>query len=105
MWPTIIQKDETGREWPIGEFRQAYIQYLADNMPHKSDKTLLLEKFNSLCSTLGRNVRLELGKNKMVEGEAIAINEEFGLVIKNKWGQIQAYNSGDVVHLTPINDD
>jgi BirA family biotin operon repressor/biotin-[acetyl-CoA-carboxylase] ligase len=50
--------------------------------------------YRELCSTLGREVRVELPGGRAVEGVAAAVDNEGRLVV----GGV-AYAAGDVIHL------
>ncbi|WP_026248267.1 biotin--[acetyl-CoA-carboxylase] ligase [Streptomyces sp. LaPpAH-108] len=53
------------------------------------------------CATLGRQVRAELPGDRVLRGEATAIDGDGRLVITTVGGEREAVGAGDVVHLRP----
>ncbi|AJF66969.1 biotin--[acetyl-CoA-carboxylase] ligase [Streptomyces vietnamensis] len=51
------------------------------------------------CATLGRRVRAELPGERMLEGEAIALDGDGRLVVATEGGGTEAVGAGDIVHL------
>ncbi|MFF0557027.1 biotin--[acetyl-CoA-carboxylase] ligase [Streptomyces sp. NPDC004266] len=51
------------------------------------------------CATLGRRVRAELPGERMLEGEAVAVDGDGRLVVATEGGGTEAVGAGDIVHL------
>ncbi|MFF3841803.1 biotin--[acetyl-CoA-carboxylase] ligase [Streptomyces sp. NPDC001930] len=51
------------------------------------------------CATLGRRVRAELPGERMLEGEAVALDGDGRLVVATEGGGQEAVGAGDIVHL------
>ncbi|MGW8767038.1 biotin--[acetyl-CoA-carboxylase] ligase [Streptomyces sp. NPDC055815] len=51
------------------------------------------------CATLGRRVRAELPGERMLEGEAVALDGDGRLVVETEGGGTEAVGAGDIVHL------
>ncbi|MFI0984174.1 biotin--[acetyl-CoA-carboxylase] ligase [Streptomyces exfoliatus] len=51
------------------------------------------------CATLGRRVRADLPGERMLEGEAVALDGDGRLVIATEGGGTEAVGAGDIVHL------
>lgn len=54
------------------------------------------------CATLGRTVRAELPGDRVLTGEAAAIDGDGRLVVAAADGRREAVGAGDVVHLRPV---
>ncbi|MFG3036960.1 biotin--[acetyl-CoA-carboxylase] ligase [Streptomyces sp. NPDC048330] len=55
------------------------------------------------CATLGRRVRADLPGERMLEGEAVALDGDGRLVVATEGGGTEAVGAGDIVHLrTPV---
>ena len=52
-----------------------------------------------LCSTVGREVRVELPAERVLEGEAVDVDAEGRLVVRTAAGAVEAISAGDVVHV------
>ncbi|MEF9884994.1 biotin--[acetyl-CoA-carboxylase] ligase [Streptomyces sp. P9-A4] len=51
------------------------------------------------CATLGRRIRAELPGERMLEGEAVALDGDGRLVVDTEGGGTEAVGAGDIVHL------
>ncbi|WP_406061570.1 biotin--[acetyl-CoA-carboxylase] ligase [Streptomyces sp. NBC_01077] len=51
------------------------------------------------CATLGRRVRADLPGERMLEGEAVALDSDGRLVVATEGGGTEAVGAGDIVHL------
>ncbi|GGU73776.1 biotin--[acetyl-CoA-carboxylase] ligase [Streptomyces litmocidini] len=51
------------------------------------------------CATLGRRVRAELPGERVLEGEAVALDGDGRLVVATEGGGTEAVGAGDIVHL------
>ncbi|WP_225803761.1 biotin--[acetyl-CoA-carboxylase] ligase [Streptomyces sp. NK15101] len=59
----------------------------------------LQEAYAAGCATLGRRVRAELPGERMLEGEAVALDGDGRLVVATEGGGTEAVGAGDIVHL------
>jgi BirA family biotin operon repressor/biotin-[acetyl-CoA-carboxylase] ligase len=77
--------------------------YAAVAGPSGSGRTRLMDQARALSATVGRRVRVELGRER-VEGEAVALTDDGALVVDVDTGsgrQRRTIVAGDVVHLRP----
>ncbi|MFF8278555.1 biotin--[acetyl-CoA-carboxylase] ligase [Streptomyces lateritius] len=51
------------------------------------------------CATLGRRVRAQLPGERMLEGEAVALDGDGRLVVATEGGGTEAVSAGDIVHV------
>ncbi|MEV4945001.1 biotin--[acetyl-CoA-carboxylase] ligase [Streptomyces sp. NPDC053755] len=68
----------------------------ADGDPERSG---LQEAYAAGCATLGRRVRAELPGERMLEGEAVALDGDGRLVVATEGGGTEAVSAGDIVHV------
>ncbi|MDA3631162.1 biotin--[acetyl-CoA-carboxylase] ligase [Saccharopolyspora oryzae] len=59
----------------------------------------LLDRYRRLCSTLGQQVRVELGPAEQLQGVATDIDDQGRLVVRTDSGRTTAVSAGDVVHV------
>jgi BirA family transcriptional regulator, biotin operon repressor / biotin---[acetyl-CoA-carboxylase] ligase len=59
----------------------------------------LREVYAARCSTLGREIRVQLGPDSWVEGRAAGIDEDGRLVVDTPGEGERAFGAGDVVHV------
>ncbi|MFF0433315.1 biotin--[acetyl-CoA-carboxylase] ligase [Streptomyces sp. NPDC004327] len=59
----------------------------------------LQEAYRAACATLGRRVRADLPGERMLEGDAVAIDGDGRLVVETEGGGTEAVGAGDIVHL------
>ncbi|WP_328942890.1 biotin--[acetyl-CoA-carboxylase] ligase [Streptomyces sp. NBC_00250] len=59
----------------------------------------LQEAYTAGCATLGRRVRADLPGERMLEGEAVALDGDGRLVVATEGGGTEAVGAGDIVHL------
>ncbi|MFF5974055.1 biotin--[acetyl-CoA-carboxylase] ligase [Streptomyces sp. NPDC012769] len=59
----------------------------------------LQEAYGAGCATLGRRVRADLPGERMLEGEAVAVDEDGRLVVATEGGGTEAVAAGDIVHV------
>jgi BirA family biotin operon repressor/biotin-[acetyl-CoA-carboxylase] ligase len=57
------------------------------------------EEYRALCDTLGRDVRVELPGDRVLEGTAEDIDHDGRLLLRLPSGEIQPVTAGDVVHI------
>ncbi len=82
------------------ELLQEILRRIEDNYFVFSDKGAapVLDKWRDFNLTLGQKVRIALAKVH-VEGQAVDIDFDGGLLVRKGNGQLQKFMSGDVVHL------
>ena len=68
----------------------------ADGDPEASG---LQAAYTAGCATLGRRVRADLPGERMLEGEAVALDGDGRLVVATEGGGTEAVGAGDIVHL------
>ncbi|MET9291316.1 biotin--[acetyl-CoA-carboxylase] ligase [Streptomyces sp. NPDC003077] len=61
----------------------------------------LQETYAAGCATLGRHVRAELPGDRVLSGEAVAVDGDGRLVLATEDGVQQPVSAGDIVHLRP----
>ncbi|BBC33377.1 Biotin--acetyl-CoA-carboxylase ligase [Streptomyces graminofaciens] len=61
----------------------------------------LQETYAAGCATLGRRVRAELPGDRVVMGEAVAVDGDGRLVLATEDGVREPVGAGDIVHLRP----
>ncbi|MGW4158633.1 biotin--[acetyl-CoA-carboxylase] ligase [Streptomyces sp. NPDC004788] len=59
----------------------------------------LLDAYTKACATLGRRVRADLPGERMLEGDAVAVDGDGRLVVETEGGGTEAVAAGDIVHL------
>lgn len=59
----------------------------------------LQEAYEAGCSTLGRHIRADLPGERMLEGEAVAVDGDGRLVVATEGGGTEAVAAGDIVHV------
>lgn len=59
----------------------------------------LLDRYRQLCSTVGQQVRVELGPDEQLRGVATGIDVEGRLMVRAENGLTTAVSAGDVVHV------
>ena len=65
----------------------------------RSDPSALAPSYRSVCSTLGRRVRVELPGGAAVEGTATTVDDDGRLEVRDDAGGVHLFAAGDVVHL------
>ena len=60
----------------------------------------LREQIESACTTLGLQVRADLGQDQAITGRALRLDPDGGLIIATAEGE-RTVVAGDVVHLRP----
>ncbi|MFJ3900690.1 biotin--[acetyl-CoA-carboxylase] ligase [Streptomyces sp. NPDC090025] len=68
----------------------------ADGDPERSG---LQAAYTAACATLGRRVRAELPGERVLEGEAVAVDGDGRLVVETEGGGTEAVAAGDIVHV------
>jgi BirA family transcriptional regulator, biotin operon repressor / biotin---[acetyl-CoA-carboxylase] ligase len=59
----------------------------------------VLELYSTFCATVGRQVRIQLGPEEWVEGQATGVDDDGRLVVRTPDGGERAFGAGDVVHV------
>ncbi|WP_042399691.1 biotin--[acetyl-CoA-carboxylase] ligase [Streptacidiphilus carbonis] len=70
----------------------------ADGEPEASG---LRAAYAAQCATLGRQVRVELPGGRELLGEAVAVDGDGRLVVRDSAGEERAVGAGDVLHVRP----
>lgn len=60
----------------------------------------IVEEYRRRCSTLGRDVIVEMARSNM-EGRAVDVDPKGSLVVQDRAGAQHTVRAGDVIHLTP----
>jgi BirA family biotin operon repressor/biotin-[acetyl-CoA-carboxylase] ligase len=68
----------------------------------RSDPASVAPLYRSVCSTLNREVRLELPGGGAVEGRAVDLDDDGRLRIRTSDGGTAVFGAGDVVHLRQL---
>lgn len=88
---------ETGRTWRRSDLAAAILSEL-DSAYHKiiaGEFARLAEEWESLCSTLGRQVEITAG-TRVVHGRAESLDEEGALLVRTQHGRLERIVGGDV---------
>lgn len=78
------------------------VGFLAALDRHLADPATLVEHARERSATLGRQVRVELGGDRTLVGEAVALTDAGELVVRAETGTETVVAVGDVVHLRPL---
>ncbi|HSP38803.1 MAG TPA: biotin--[acetyl-CoA-carboxylase] ligase [Frankiaceae bacterium] len=65
----------------------------------RADPSSIAPLYRSVCSTLGRDVRVELPGGAAVEGTVLDVDDEGRLEVRDTAGEVHRFAAGDVVHL------
>jgi BirA family biotin operon repressor/biotin-[acetyl-CoA-carboxylase] ligase len=65
----------------------------------RADPASIAPLYRSVCSTLGRNVRVDLPGGTAVEGAAVDVDDDGRLEVRDTSGTVQRFAAGDVKHL------
>lgn len=83
----------------LREFAELYGEWqAASGDPQASG---LLPAYTARCTTLGRQVLVQLPGERELRGEAVALDADGRLVVRTPDGARQAVGAGDVVHVRP----
>ncbi|MDI2032169.1 biotin--[acetyl-CoA-carboxylase] ligase [Saccharopolyspora sp. TS4A08] len=94
-----------GAEVDRDEFTLALLDALAEVEGRWRDAggdvvtTGLLDRYRERCRTLGQRVRVELGGDEDLVGEAVDVDDSGRLVVRADTGRTTAVSAGDVVHV------
>jgi BirA family biotin operon repressor/biotin-[acetyl-CoA-carboxylase] ligase len=64
-----------------------------------NDDKRLWDQYRKMCTTIGSEVRVEVGEDEVYEGHAEGISPEGGLVLRTEEGYNVTILSGDSIHL------
>ncbi|MFI8961199.1 biotin--[acetyl-CoA-carboxylase] ligase [Streptomyces sp. NPDC053493] len=78
----------------LEQWYEAWVR--ADGDPAASG---LQDTYTAACATLGRRVRADLPGERMLEGDAVAVDGDGRLVVATEGGGTEAVAAGDIVHL------
>lgn len=92
-------KEEKGEPVDRISLVQEMLRKLEENyfLFQKEGASPILQKWRNYNLTLGRRVKVTC-QNKHLEGEAIDIDSDGGLLVRNDSGLIEKITSGDIVH-------
>ncbi len=82
------------------EILQEVLRRIEDNylFLQKNGSAAILDKWKKLNVTLGKRVKISSARDQL-EGEALDIDADGGLLVRSDSGKIRKFMSGDVVHL------
>jgi BirA family biotin operon repressor/biotin-[acetyl-CoA-carboxylase] ligase len=80
----------------LGGFLEGFARDLEPGRPTFASDVLL--RYRAVCATLGRRVRATTTEGRAVEGEAVDVDEEGGLIVRTGDGPI-VVRFGEVEHL------
>ena len=110
-WPPVLPADlahlatalnrESGRDVDRAELLVALLQNLDDYI---DDWTAVAHDYKSRCATVGREVRVDLGRHGLLEGTAVGVTDEGLLEVDDRDGKRVTISVGDVVHLRQAAD-
>ncbi|MCC9310931.1 biotin--[acetyl-CoA-carboxylase] ligase [Kitasatospora sp. RB6PN24] len=83
----------------LREFAELYGEWQAAHGDPQASG--LLPAYTARCTTLGRQVRVQLPGDRELLGEAVALDGDGRLVVRTADGTRQAVGAGDVVHVRP----
>jgi BirA family biotin operon repressor/biotin-[acetyl-CoA-carboxylase] ligase len=80
----------------------AFLEELArDYRPGSPDFTeVVIGRYRAVCSTIGRRVRATTTEGRVVEGDAVGVDDLGGLMVRADEG-LETVRFGDVEHLRP----
>lgn len=82
----------------LGVFLEAFAR---DYRPGRSDFTeVVIGRYRAVCSTIGRRVRATTTEGRVIEGDALGVDDLGGLVVRADSG-LETVRFGDVEHLRP----
>ncbi|MER7533346.1 biotin--[acetyl-CoA-carboxylase] ligase [Streptomyces sp. NPDC097704] len=91
----------TDRDTLLRAVLRSLAQYYGDWVRAEGDPAAsgLQAAYTAGCATLGRRIRAELPGERMLEGEAVALDGDGRLVVATEGGGTEAVGAGDIVHL------
>ena len=110
-WPPVLPADlahlatalnrESGREVDRAELLVALLENLDDYI---DDWSAVAHDYKSRCATVGREVRVDLGRRGQLEGTEVGVTDEGLLEVEDRDGRNVTISVGDVVHLRQAAD-
>lgn len=79
----------------LGALRRLYTGWRAA----AGEPGTLRDVYSERCATIGRRVRIQLGPEEWVEGQATGVDDDGRLVVRTAAGTERAFGAGDVVHV------
>ncbi len=77
-----------------------FLQRLAERYERwQEEPRSIVEPYRERCSTIGREVRILLPDNRQILGEAITVDDDGRLVIRDEKDQLCPIAAGDVTHV------
>jgi len=105
-WPPVLPADlahlatalnrEAGRDVDRSELLVAILENLDDYL---DDWAAVAHDYKSRCATVGRDVRVDLGKRGTLDGTAVGVTDDGLLEVEDHNGRTVTIAVGDVVHL------
>lgn len=101
--PTATSLRQHAGDHPPGLTRERLLASILDRLAAvlqawASDPDAVREAYRSSCSTLGRQVRVDLGTSGVIVGQAVGIDDDGRLVVSVA-GEPLALAAGDVTHV------
>ncbi len=78
-----------------------HLDALVDLVDSAGGTSRLLDEYRRRCVTIGTRVRVDLGAEVVIEGDATAVDDDGRLVVVTDDGSTHVVAVGDVVHLRP----
>lgn len=84
----------------LGEFERWYVRWTGTPVPGDATACGLRAAYLNACSTVGRDVRVELPGGSVLAGRATGVDAAGCLLVSAAEG-VQAVSAGDVIHVRP----
>ncbi|MBM3847202.1 MAG: biotin--[acetyl-CoA-carboxylase] ligase, partial [Verrucomicrobia bacterium] len=88
---------ESGKDWDRPELAAELLRHMDADYKRLSSGAFdsIASEWESLCGTLGRNVRVQMG-DRMLQGTAEALDSEGALLLRTSHGSLERILGGDV---------
>lgn len=103
LLPTATSLRQQGAGEPAHELADFVLANVLRSLQHDIPRLgtfALAQEIAAACSTLGQRVRAELPAGESVEGTALRLSDDGGLVVDTGDGEVTV-TAGDIVHLRP----
>lgn len=89
---------ETGKQYVIKDVAFSLMHYMNCELKDLSAHRVrcILRQYRQSCETLGKKISIKDGEDVIFQGEAVAINEDGALVVKDESGYIEMFHYGEV---------